>query len=72
MQMFLIPTVYQSICHMIEYKIIPLEKTIDKVNTQLNTLAREGWRVVCSCGKGDRNLILKRKIKREIEQEEEE
>ena len=48
---------------MIEYKIIPLEKTVDKVNEQMNTLAKKGWRVVCSCGKGCRNLILKRKVK---------
>ena len=52
---------------MIEYKMICLEKTTEKVEEQINSLAEEGWRIVCSCGKNNRHLVLKRK--KEVEEE---
>jgi len=45
---------------MFEYKIIFVKKA-DKAETELNKLAREGWVVSCSVGKG--SLVLKRKLK---------
>ncbi len=47
---------------MIEYKIIQLKNSLDKIEEKLNLLSSEGWRVVGSCGKHDRHIILKRKI----------
>lgn len=52
---------------MIQYKIVALPKKEEEINVLLNNFSRDGWRVVCSCGKHDRHLILKRKIKQSEE-----
>jgi len=46
---------------MIEYKVINIagSKTIE---ADLNRLAIDKWRVVCSFGKKARHIILKRKL----------
>lgn len=54
---------------MIEYKIIKLAKTPDKIQEELNSLARQGWRIVCSCGAKTRHIILKRKVQK-VEEED--
>ncbi len=48
---------------MIEYKIISLPKTQEKIEAELNNLAEHRWRLVCSCGKHNRHVILKRKAR---------
>ncbi len=55
---------------MIEYKIISLPKTEKDIDTTLNDWARQGWRVVCSCGKAHRHLILKRKVREKVREED--
>ncbi len=55
---------------MIEYKIIPLTKSLDKIENELSFLSAEGWRLVCPCGKHNRHLILKRKVREKRHEED--
>jgi len=50
---------------MLEYKVIPLGKSVEKIEGELNILSEEGWRLVCCCGKYQRHLILKRIVENE-------
>lgn len=51
---------------MIEYMIIT-QKTLKKLEEHLNTASREGWKVVCACGKRGDKIIMKRKVRREYD-----
>ena len=52
---------------MIEYKILELPKKVEQIEENINLLSIDGWRLVCACGKLNRHLIFKRKVRREYE-----
>ncbi len=55
---------------MIEYKIISLPKSVEEAEGELNNLCKHRWRLVCTCGKHNRYVILKRKVKQKRLDEE--
>ncbi len=55
---------------MIEYKMIALAKTKDKIEEELNNLSQDRWKLVCSCGRNSRHLIFRRKLAIKVEEEE--
>jgi G:T-mismatch repair DNA endonuclease (very short patch repair protein) len=46
-----------------QYKCIKIGRYMEDTEKELNTLAKQGWRVICSYAKHGNYLILERDIK---------
>lgn len=47
---------------MIEYQIISARNQ-KELQAEINRASAEGWKVVCSCGKRNDKIILKRRLR---------
>lgn len=47
---------------MIEYKCIEIKREIEDTELMLNSLAQQGWKLVCSYAQYTRYLILEREV----------